>query len=142
MRLTAAVLCAVALVACQTQRASNSFANLVNRPLPTTDAQRDSECAALRSEVARQESLGQMGAAMQQNQMMAMAYLSMTRKNIAYLQSRYSQIQCDVIRVAPTQPIIPGVSKPDNGMTFDQCFAKCRELTSRTENECFDSCRH
>ncbi len=27
-------------------------------------------------------------------------------------------------------------------MTFDQCLAKCREVTSRSESECFDACRH
>jgi curli biogenesis system outer membrane secretion channel CsgG len=27
-------------------------------------------------------------------------------------------------------------------MTFEQCFSKCRELTSRSETECFDTCRH
>ena len=31
-----------------------------------------------------------------------MAFQAAARKNIAYLQSRYSQIQCDVVRVAPT----------------------------------------
>ena len=26
------------------------------------------------------------------------------------------------------------------GMTFDECFARCRELTDRTKEECFDTC--
>jgi hypothetical protein len=25
-------------------------------------------------------------------------------------------------------------------LTFDECFTKCRELTSRTNEECFDTC--
>lgn len=60
--------CSVALAvtgACQMQ-SRNGYADLVNRPLPTSDSQRDSECSWLRSEVARQQSLGQLGASMQQ----------------------------------------------------------------------------
>ena len=33
-------------------------------------------------------------------------------------------------------------SQPCGGLTFDQCFAKCRELTKRTAEQCFDACRH
>jgi hypothetical protein len=141
--------CAVVLAltaACQTQ-SRNGYADLVNRPLPTSDAQRDSQCAWLRSEVARQQSLGQLGASMQQTPQMAIAYQAMARRNIAYLQSRFSQIQCDVVRVAPTPPVVAPAAVPtkqqsSEGMTLDECFKKCRELTAQTEAQCFDECRH
>jgi hypothetical protein len=29
---------------------------------------------------------------------------------------------------------------PVSPMTFDQCFMKCKELTKRTNEECFDAC--
>ena len=132
---------ALVLDACRTNR-SNGYADLVNQPLPSTDAQRDSQCAWIRSEVARQQSIAQYGSATATTPMMAVAIQSAARKNIAYLQSRYSQIQCDVVRVAPTAPVIPAQPPPAPGMTFDECYSKCRALTSRTDTECFDTCRH
>jgi hypothetical protein len=137
------VIALAGMSACQTPR--NSYADLVNRPLPTSDAQRDSECSWLRSEMAHQQSIGQLGASMQQTPQMAIAYQSMARRNIAYLQSRFSQIQCDVMRVAPTAPVVtqpPPQPQPAESMTLDKCFKKCRELTSQTEAQCFDACRH
>lgn len=132
-----------AVSACQTP--GNSYADLVNRPLPSSDKQRDSECSWLRSEIGRQQSIGQLGASMQQTPQMAIAYQSMARRNIAYLQSRFSQIQCDVVRMAPTAPVVtqpPPQQQPAESMTLDKCFKKCRELTSQTEAQCFDACRH
>lgn len=127
---------------CQTTHRHNQYAELVNRPMPASDRDRDQECSWLRSEVARQQSLAQYGTSTATTPQMAVLMQSVARKNIANLQSRYSQIQCDVTRVAPTAPVVPQQPPSTSGLTFDECFAKCRSLTSRTENECFDSCRH
>jgi hypothetical protein len=137
--IAALAIMAVLSSGCQTNR-NNGYADLVNRPAPSSDAEREQECAWLRSEVARQQSLSQIGAASATTPMMAIAYQSMARRNIANLESRYSQIQCDVIRVAPTQPAVS--SPAGSGMSFDQCFAKCRQLTGQSESQCFDTCRH
>jgi len=44
--------------------------------------------------------------------------------------------------VTPPKPLVtpptPVVSPP---MALDECFAKCRELTDRSKEECFDACR-
>jgi len=44
---------------------------------------------------------------------------------------------------APAQAPAEPVAAPPcpGGLTFDQCFAKCRELTKRTAEQCFDACR-
>lgn len=42
----------------------------------------------------------------------------------------------------PPAPAAAAPSQSGGGLTFDQCFAKCRELTSRTAEQCFDTCRH
>jgi hypothetical protein len=42
---------------------------------------------------------------------------------------------------APAEPVAAPPC-PGGGLTFDQCFAKCRELTKRTAEQCFDACRH
>jgi hypothetical protein len=69
------------------------------------------------------------------------AFLSPERQNIADLKSRSSQIRCAGIRTAPTLQAVPPKPLPVP-MTFDQCFAKCRELTHESEAQCFDTCRH
>jgi hypothetical protein len=132
-----------ATAACQTTQ-HHGYADLVNRPLPRSDAERDHECAWIRSEVAQQQTLGQLGASMQTTPQMAIAYQGLARKSIGYLQSRYAQIQCDVFRVAPTAPVLtmPPAQQSSRSMTVEECFKKCRELTSQTEAQCFDACRH
>jgi hypothetical protein len=140
----AAILVAALTVvgACQTAPRRSPSGDLVNRPMPASDRERDGECSWLRSEVARQQSLAQVGSATATTPMMAVAIQAAARRNIADLQSRYSQVQCDVIRVAPTAPAVPVPPPVAPTMTIEQCVAKCRQLTSRTDGECFDSCRH
>ena len=48
------------------------------------------------------------------------------------------------VMAAPAQAPAEPVAAPPcpGGLTFDQCFAKCRELTKRTAEQCFDACRH
>lgn len=41
---------------------------------------------------------------------------------------------------APAEPVAAPLCP--GGLTFDQCFSKCRELTKRTAEQCFDTCRH
>jgi hypothetical protein len=65
----------------------------------------------------------------------AVAVIAKARDNIAAAESRRSQIQCDVIRIVPAAPAVK--SRTD----FDQCFEKCRAVTSRSETECFDACK-
>jgi hypothetical protein len=120
----------------------NTYAELVNEPPPTSDQNRDAQCAWIRSEIARQQTVGEMGASMQTTPMAAAMYRGVADKNIAYLQSRYSQIQCDVVRVAPTAPVVPAQPSTAPTMSLEECVAECRKLTSRTDAECFDACRH
>lgn len=105
---------------------------LMAQPVPASDTERDAECALLRQEIVRQQSLGQAAPTMASSPMWAAAFQMQAAQNAAAYQARYSQIQCDVIRVAPEENVTA---------RFDQCFAKCREVTSRTEEQCFDACK-
>ena len=93
----AAVVVLAAAAACHTP--PSGFADLVNRPQPTSDAERNHECQWIRSERARQrQSFRQVGSGGDQ---------SMARANIAYLDSRYFQYQCAVLPgVDPTEPVL------------------------------------
>jgi len=211
----------------QAQNASAGYSYLKNRPLPKTPAERDSECAWIRLEVARirsQAELGASTAAQFNSPALAQSIEAAARRDIPQLEDRYGQIQCDLVPAAPTQRVVvpspaqfasaqaaaapssqavaapspaavapsqpvyqsskaivepspavpssavvapsPAVAAPSQpvyqsskaivepspavaaplqpcaGLTFDQCFAKCRELTDRTKAQCFDACRH
>jgi hypothetical protein len=90
------------------------------------------ECAWIRSEMARQTSLAQIGTQMATTPMMAIAYQGMSRQNVAALEARASNIQCTAaFSSAP----------PSEGSSFDQCFSRCMGYTDRTKDQCFDACK-
>lgn len=46
--------------------------------------------------------------------------------------------------LSPAIPIAPAPKLIDTQrqqLSFDQCFTKCKDLTSRTNEQCFDSCK-
>jgi hypothetical protein len=152
-----------AAAACQTPH--YGYADLVNRSLPASDVERHQECEWIRSEQARQQSFGQAGSGVATTPIEALQYQSMARENVDYLQSRYLQTKCVVLPdVAPTAPVLrmpprssssnvfPGVDptvpvlrmppQSSSGMTGEECFKQCRQLTSQTGAQCFAQCRH
>jgi hypothetical protein len=103
--LPAAFVVLAAAAACQTPH--YGYADLVDRPLPTSNAERNHECQWILSEQARQEAFAQAGAGGAATSMMALEYQSMARENIDYLESRYLRAQCAVFRLAPaTVPVL------------------------------------
>ena len=180
----------VLMVGCPSVHAGQGYESLQDRPLPKTPAQRASECAWIRSEQARVRVQADEGAttAEKYNPAMAQSMRSEASQIQTQLQMRYTQIQCDPVAVAASQPVAPvpaqapgqpaapapaqaqslplvtapaaAATRPEiaasaqapagpvaappcpGGLTFDQCFAKCRELTKRTAEQCFDACRH
>jgi len=127
MRSLVSVAAAVTLVACATDpQPKRSFWDLSQQPVPQTEAERTEQCLALNREVARQTSLYPLAA----QTSYALAYQAKINDNIAALQSRRTQLACDVQQVETRE------KSPIN-----TCFQKCRELTSRTEEQCFDACK-
>jgi len=62
--------------------------------MPQTEQERQGECSFLRSEIARQETLGQVGGTMATTPLMAVAVQANVRNNIATLESRAAEVQC------------------------------------------------
>ncbi len=85
--------------------------------------------------------------------------------DIKWLTGKYNEADCDKVISSNPQPAAseekpleaqpashehkadeshPAVKdiKPDSSISFDECFSKCKELTSRTNEECFDTCLH
>jgi hypothetical protein len=114
---------------------SQSYADAVlNRPMPADDDARRQECTWIRSEMARQRGLAGVGATMATTPFMAAAYQAVAQRNVAALESRAANIQCTAaFSNAP-------VAAPTTGPSFDQCFARCKQYTDRSKDQCFDAC--
>lgn len=133
------------LIGCATNEERQSYAEQVlDRPIPTTTEGRVQECNWIRSEIARQQSLAQYGTSMATSPMMAMAYQAATRNNIAALESRASNVECQAafssVLQSPTSSDAQH-SGAKNNLDFDQCFSRCKKLTDRTKDQCFDACK-
>ena len=117
---TVVLACLVALVGgcATTQNKGPTYAEQVmNRPLPVTDAEKQQECSWLRGEMARQRRLAGYGTSTQ---------------DLATLESRASQVGCHAAARTDTPQA--------GGAGFDACFAKCKQFTNRSNDVCFDYC--
>jgi hypothetical protein len=122
------------LAACAHQ---SSYAEQVaDRPMPQTEQERQEECGFLRSEIARQETLGQVGGTMATTPLMTVAVQAKARNNIATLESRAAEVQCTAAFSNVPVSSAPVSTKPN----FDECFSHCRKYTDRTKEQCFDTC--
>jgi hypothetical protein len=126
-QLTAAALVLVCLGALgggcgTTEKKGPTYAEQVmNRPLPVTEGEKQQECCWLRGEIARQRGLGGYGTAMQ---------------DLAALESRASKVGCPAALRNDAQTGGPESS----GRNFDTCFARCKQFTNRSNDVCFDFC--
>ena len=100
------------------------------KPMPTGEAQVRSECGWIRSEIARMQSISATVSGQD-----AMVFQAMARNNIAGLESRAANVGCIAAFSSQSLPTI--VVSP-----IQQCVATCKANTSRTPEQCFDSCNH
>ena len=90
---------------------------VMNRPLPVSEGEKQQECCWLRGEIARQRGLGGYGTATQ---------------DLATLESRASKVGC---------PTDAQTGAPEaSGRNFETCFARCKQGTNRSNDVCFDFC--
>ena len=117
----------------QQSRGPSYTQQVIDRPNPTTDDDRARECLSIRQEMARQQGIGSYVAGSQSSPMMAAAVGVNTRQRMAALEQRAANIGC-------TAAFSPATA-PSAKMGFEQCYSKCLELTGRTKEQCFDSCK-
>jgi hypothetical protein len=113
--------CFVALVGgcATTQNKGPTYAEQVmNRPLPVTDAEKQQECSWLYGEMARQRGLAGAGTSAQ---------------DLATLQLRVTQVGCRPVAGADT-------ATQTGGSNYQTCHAKCRQGTNKSNDDCFDAC--
>jgi len=99
--------------------------------MPTSEEERRIECGRIRQEVARLQSAVDAAETFLHPEEAAVVRVQV-RRSLADLQTRAADVGCGA---AYSQ------SPPAKGMSFDDCFKKCKQYTSRTDAECFDSCR-
>ena len=118
---------AVAIAGCSSTppRIPTEYDVVLARPKPTTPEAQRQECAWIETSLDRQKSLANYVTATSTYPAVALAYQDTTQRNMAVLNSRAQAISCQMAGGA---------------QSFDQCFARCTQYTSRTKEQCFDSC--
>jgi hypothetical protein len=116
---------------CATSDTQSYADTVLSRPMPASDGERIQECTWIRSEIARQQGLAGVGSSIATTPLMAAAYQAAVQQNVAALESRAASIQCTAAFSSAPAP---------SSQSFDQCFARCQQLTKRTKEQCFDVC--
>lgn len=62
-------------------------------------------------------------------------------RHLLTLRKEYNRQNCQPPLPALNQPTNSVPYAPSNRLNFEQCFAKCKELTNRDNAACFDSCK-
>jgi len=115
---------------------------LTSRPIPSTLEGRQRECEQIRYDLADVESRASVASQAITNPSMRLYAIAELRQQRAELESRAAQLSCaaafsSVVREPSTRPPQP----PPSRLSFDECFARCKDLTERTNEQCFDTCR-
>lgn len=115
----------LALYGCASKQEPSEYDMVLKRAKPATQEALNDECSWINTSLERQRSLAKYVATTSSYPATAMAHQDAAQRNMAVLQSRAQQIGC--------QPA-------SAGMSFDACFARCREHTQRSGEQCFDAC--
>lgn len=127
------------VLACASENSQPYWELPVTENLPTTDEERQEKCARIRAEISRQQYILSYSRSRKGGLLSGISDATedlskrKASKKIAWLESRAAAIGC---RSAFSDVIL----KEKHDMTFDECFKKCKELTKRSNEECFDAC--
>lgn len=99
-----------------------------HRP-PANEKELHEECLRIRQEIIRQQVLASMVKGY-----LANAARIKAAQNIAWLENRAAEIGCP-------GAFTGGVIHHKSGLSFDECFKKCKELTGFTNEQCFEKCK-
>jgi len=124
-RLAALTCLLFVLFGCASKKEPSEYDVVLKRAKPATQEALRDECSWIDTSIERQRSLAKYVAATSTYPATAVAHQDAAQRNMAVLQSRAQQIGC--------QPA-------SSGMSFDACYARCREHTQRSADQCFDAC--
>lgn len=115
----------LALSGCASKQEPSEYDMVLKRAKPATQEALNDECGWISTSIERQRNLAKYVATTSSYPANALAYQDAAQRNMAVLQSRAQQIGCQTASA---------------GMSFDACFARCREFTQRSGEQCFDAC--
>jgi hypothetical protein len=105
---------------------------VLKQPKPSTDEARRQECTWIQTQLARQKQLATYVSTTASFPELALQHQAAAQRNMAVLESRATNINC-----AAT---LPQLSAGQARLPFDDCFARCRQYTDRSNEQCFDAC--
>ena len=130
------VIAAVAGCAVQQPSPYSDVASLLNAPPPQTHEELAQRCMYLRQEIAQQRTIASTAPRVSPG-VTILSIQEQASRNIAALTARYASLGCNEAPVMQGKPATP----QDKGDYIDLCMAKCKQYTSRTPEQCFDSCK-
>jgi len=131
MRCILAVLVVLLVGGCASTKSEQTYAEQIAQiPTPNGEDDKQKKCAYLRSEIARQQNIATYASQMQG--IYATAGVMGARNNIATLESRASDFNCNAAF---------GASRPPES-SISVCIEACKANTERSSEQCFDSCNH
>jgi hypothetical protein len=131
MKCIAAMSCILlALCACASKPRPTVYDVVLDRPKPATDEARRQECSWIETALAREKGYATYATASAISPMTAIAHQDAAQRNMVVLESRAQTINC--------RPAFPGAR--GSGLSLDECFARCKQYTGRTNEQCFDAC--
>jgi divalent metal cation (Fe/Co/Zn/Cd) transporter len=130
-RILAFIIWGAFLSACASAPKETYSERLNSRPTPQNAEQHQTECAWVRSEIARMRSVRAQAATSN----LAAYFQATADQNIAALESHAAKLRCN----AAFSSVSPNEA-PINTSTIEQCISACKSNTSRTSEQCFDAC--
>jgi hypothetical protein len=123
---------------------------LSQRPMPSSEQERQKECGWIRQEMTRQRNIAAYSGKLEAQQaaqgnygqgqlpsndpkVQNMVAQMLVAQHLTSLQTRAANVGC--------RAAFGATSPSPTGMTFDQCFEKCKQLTGRSDTECIESCK-
>lgn len=107
---------------------------VLNAPEPKSDEERKKECSFLRDMISRAQGVYDGCTLVARDGFQLLLCRQNARNHITLAETRAANIGCTA-SFSNTQ------AQQKVKMSFDQCFERCKQLTDRTKEQCFDSCK-
>lgn len=131
MKTLAVTLLILGLTGCASESKQSYAEQIASLSPPTSPEEKRQKCGYLRSEIARQQNIAAYSGTQMQG-VYALAAQMQVRNNIAAVESRASDFGC--LAAFGSTPAAVGTSD------ISSCITACKENTTRTPEQCFDSC--
>jgi hypothetical protein len=147
-----ALILASLMAGCARLKSEDRMQELLDRPMPSSEQSRVSECARLTGETSRQKAIGTDAVAMAEDPFNAAKKREAAARAVKALDARQTELRCSEVPASAystppadpnpvgTTPTPANLAPVEADASFDRCFSRCRRYTDRTKEQCFDVC--